>query len=51
MCIKMMILTPGDRRTLNALHVNLNPIDVCGGQSAWDDKSHRCTLRAECAGL
>ena len=26
------------RRTLNACRVILNRVDVCGGQSAWDDK-------------
>ena len=32
-----------------ALRVIINPVDVRGGQSARDNKSHTRTLRAECA--
>ena len=35
------------RRTLNALRMNLNLIDVRGGQSAHDNKSHIHTPQAE----
>ena len=35
------------RHPLNASRVNLNRVDVHGGQSARDDKSHRRTPRAE----
>ena len=35
------------RHTLNASHVNLNRVDMRGGQSAWDNKSHIHTPRAE----
>ena len=45
-----MILTPGDVATLNASRVNLNRVDVRGGQSAREDKSHIRTPWAECAG-
>ena len=31
-----------------ASRVIINPVDVRGGQSARDDKSHTRTLRAEC---
>ena len=32
-----------------ASRVIIYPVDVRGGQSARDDKSHTCTWRAECA--
>ena len=36
------------RRTLNAWHMILNLVDVCGGQTARDDKSHICAPQAVC---